>query len=254
MNFYQYDGGPISRVDSYGRIPLRGDVRRLIPCPGGCGGQAELETPMTVTRDGVTCEVIPATCKGGCTVEIPPRGGRGRPKTIPQRFELDPNTLQREPEPIRKDEDMETKLEQERKRLRRCLKFSDMTQKRLAEHLVIHTSTIGNFLCKGYATDENLGKLMGWCDQAEKRVLADHRTGDNIPPESDVVAEVKHTAIVHQMPQNPSERKPRTLETANAYRAFLEPFLVSAVRDKLATIDPDLADTVEVRVLLEMPA
>ena len=59
----------------------------LICCPGGCGGQALLESPTLVTRDGQSRMVRVAECQGGCRTET--RVGRsGRVRMVPNRFDL----------------------------------------------------------------------------------------------------------------------------------------------------------------------
>jgi hypothetical protein len=58
-----------------------------IPCPGGCGKMASLESPITITRDGVTRTVRMAQCQGNCRLETKnPRTGRLR--STPARFDI----------------------------------------------------------------------------------------------------------------------------------------------------------------------
>lgn len=57
-----------------------------IPCPGGCGAMASLESPMMVTREGITRRIQVAQCLGGCRREI--RSGLGRVKKVAARFDL----------------------------------------------------------------------------------------------------------------------------------------------------------------------
>lgn len=251
INCYQYEGGPHHRI-----LKPRPVARpKQIPCPGGCGGQASLEPSMTLTRNGVTTVVTPATCEGSCTMEV--TRGRRKPVTVtvPRRFELDP----REQPETRKDDDMDEKRQQEIQRLRRCLRHSGLTQQKLADELGISRSTINNFLCKGYATGENHGKLMAWCDEEmgsyDVPVKRREESSDPEPtPEAAIITTPKPVAIPHDSPQEPLQRRARPVETGNAFRAFLEPMLVELVRERLAAINQELAEQVEIRVLLEMPA
>lgn len=249
LTCYHYEGGPrYSDLLKARAREIADPVRKLIPCPGGCGGEALLEPPMTVTSGGVSRQVLPAVCRGGCTMDAPVRR-RGRPKTVPRRFQLDPELVViPEPEP-RKDEEMDEKRQQEIQRLRCCLRYSGLTQQKLANELGISRSTINNFLCKGYATDENHAKLMEWCDEQVKPEPAPEPT-----PETAITPTPKPVAIPHDSPQEPLQRRVRAVETGNAFRAFLEPMLVELVRERLAAINEELAEQVEIRVLLEMPA
>ncbi len=60
---------------------------QIIACPGGCGGEALLERPLTVTRDGISRTVQMAECQGSCRTEVATRYSR-RPRMVRTRFDL----------------------------------------------------------------------------------------------------------------------------------------------------------------------
>ncbi len=91
----------LSEVISIGNIPSCPDrvssdrkaywnkftrAKTEIPCPGGCGGNATVESPMTVSRDGRTKTVQIAHCLGECRTEVRSRMGKAR--MVPAQFEI----------------------------------------------------------------------------------------------------------------------------------------------------------------------
>jgi hypothetical protein len=63
-----------------------GSAGEEIPCPGGCGSMASLESPLVVTRKGVTRTIQIAQCLGECRREVKSRSGKIR--YMAARFEL----------------------------------------------------------------------------------------------------------------------------------------------------------------------
>lgn len=62
-------------------------AREYILCPGGCGGKAFLENPLTLTRGGVTRTLRVAQCEGTCRHEVvSPRTGKTR--SVVARFDI----------------------------------------------------------------------------------------------------------------------------------------------------------------------
>lgn len=75
-------------IDRRAKIARETDPsQEWVDCPGGCGGLAKLEAPLSVTRDGKTRHLRMAECCGECKVEQQSPVSK-KAKTVPARFEI----------------------------------------------------------------------------------------------------------------------------------------------------------------------
>lgn len=148
----------------------------LIPCPGGCGGEAELEPPLLVVRDGMERTVTPAVCKGGCP-KTERRKSTGALLRLTPRFELETTAeLHRSETPVvvvgRSSDD-------DRKRVEVAIERRGTSEFALATDLRLDLSQLRKYRKRGRGlSPAHIERLLAWAldetlDPAEESVESD---------------------------------------------------------------------------------
>lgn len=178
FDFHQYEGGPsVKSLRQRSELVAADPVQRLIPCPGGCGGEALTQRTMTLTRNGSTYILIPATCRGDCRQPVlkhdgTPRLHNSKVKTKPKSFLLDPETLEpanldQQPKPKPEANTMTKEREALQRKVRKLIQQVGLTQQGLSLLLGFSRTVISQFLCGHQISKERIEKIEDWVAKTE---------------------------------------------------------------------------------------
>lgn len=176
-----------ARVDRETNDP----TSRLIPCPGGCGAEALLERPLTVTRDGISRTVQMAECQGSCRTEIATRYSR-RPRMVRTRFDLPYSPSLKTisaPAPVLEDEPLSrptsTYLAQ---RLSAALAHAKVNQSEAGQRIGCSQSSVSKMLHGTSVAESTSSAALAWADIVLNAPPAE------VPPQPDLQPQVEPTA------------------------------------------------------------
>lgn len=167
VNCHYYEGGvPAEVLLEHARQRRIAESRTVtIPCPGGCGGEAELEAPTVTLRDGVViCERY-ATCQGTCRTEVVPMGRRAA-RRLRTRYPL---PCEEEVTPLRYYPPTGETWEAERVRVSAAIEKSGSSKGEVAARCHIHQSNMCRWLRDGRGlSPDRFASLLEFADQVER--------------------------------------------------------------------------------------
>lgn len=133
----------------------------LIPCPG-CDGQALLEPPVTVVRDGMSRTFAPATCRGSCKTE---KVRYGRTYLVAKKFEIEAPEQSLSEQPIPKKEDFPVSLICERKAVQARIDESGTSLFALASDMRLDLAGLKKWLRNGKGLPtKDVDRLLEWAE------------------------------------------------------------------------------------------
>lgn len=140
-------------------------ITEQIPCPGLCGGVAALvESPLSVTRGGVTRVIRVAQCQGECRMEA--RIGRtGKTRPVPARFDIpwEPEVPRASIKEALVDEGEALPL-----RLARAMRLSGLTQCEAAERIGCSQSGVSKLLHGTTMAKSTQTAALRWVESVEQ--------------------------------------------------------------------------------------
>ena len=196
-------------------------VAEQIPCPGQCGGVALLvESPLSVTRDGVTRTIRVAQCQDQCRMES--RIGRtGKTRLVPARFDV-PWGGREADDPVADQAGLPSRLAQ-------ALRRSGLTQMEAAERIGCSQSGVSKMLRGTTMAQTTLAAALSWIASVEEhhataegaqrevspractvhprrqQVLAELTHGRPSPPDKPVEKSFQKESIVQNVAQSSEE-------------------------------------------------
>lgn len=199
-----------------------GSSQSEILCPGGCGGRAALESPMKVTRQGVTRTVQVARCLGECRTEV--KSKMGKTRLMPSQFEI----------VIEEGAEAEVAENELSAQLKVALMTSGIRQAQAAVEIGCSQSVISKIL-HGYPVAEKTAEAARlWALQImESREL-----------------EPQEPTVEIQLSKKAASITPKRLE-ASPYETIIRRLLEEVAQKKLEELAGEAAQDVVVRVYLE---
>lgn len=133
----------------------------LIPCLS-CDGQALLEPPVTVVREGVSRTFAPATCRGSCKTE---RIRYGRTYSVPLKFEVEAPEQSLSEQPILTKEEFPVSLIFERKAVQAKIDESGFSLFALASDMRLDLAGLKKWLRNGKGLPaKDVDRLLEWAE------------------------------------------------------------------------------------------
>ena len=251
---------------------ITGHEEEQIPCPGGCGGTARMEPPITMTREGEVRTFRVAECQGKCAAE-PVKSASGRVRLRAARFEIpcadadDRPAVSHKAEPLApvecvalvdesgsetlaptSDPALESAADLPELLARAC-KRSGLNQQGTAAAVGCSQSAVSKMLRSITVSEATLTKARNWAQS----VL----TGEwPAPKVADTVAACPPARLSPDQPAKPrastlSELRPGLTPGGNPYEVVLRSLLEQSAQLHLEQIAGEAAKGFRVRVSLE---
>ena len=251
-------------------------TEEFIDCPGGCGGVARLEAPLSVTRNGKTRHLRMAECCSECKVEQQSPVSR-KSRIVAARFEIPWNEhetvetaaansedrtevskMAEQPRNVNEhgtDRSSETNPHSElAATLNRAITSARLTQTEAGQQIGCSQSSVSKIL-RGCAVAEHTAEAaLDWA----RTVLSSSDSESVIEPVSEVEIEPEHEpesepTMEEQRPfptlDGLPQRKPQRELTP--YEAILRKLLEEVAQQRLQEIAGDAAKGISARVTLE---